>query len=293
MDIRRTGEPELERLSHDGVYKVTSSIREWLNLLVRWLHVFAAIMWVGQTYYFTWLDGQFTRLAKNVATDGTAPSIWMVHSGGFYTVDKQQSLKVAPDQVRWFRWEALMTWLSGMVLLVLVYYSSSGLIDPDIAEISQARGIAIGLAVLVVGWVVYDLAVRSSLGKSGTLFAAFSLLMIALLAYGLSHVFSARAAYIHVGAVLGTIMTANVWFRILPSQRKMVAAAAAGKTFDASLGAQAKLRSKHNTFMAVPVVFIMISNHFPVATYGNTYGWEILVVLVLLGWGAAKVIREA
>src|SRR5271165_5856285 len=163
----------------------------------------------------------------------------------------------------------------------------------DIAEISQARGIAIGLAVLVVGWVVYDLAVRSSLGKSGTLFAAFSLLMIALLAYGLSHVFSARAAYIHVGAVLGTIMTANVWFRILPSQRKMVAAAAAGKTFDASLGAQAKLRSKHNTFMAVPVVFIMISNHFPVATYGNTYGWEILVVLVLLGWGAAKVIREA
>src|SRR5271165_1279757 len=130
MDIRRTGEPELERLSHDGVYKVTSSIREWLNLLVRWLHVFAAIMWVGQTYYFTWLDGQFTRLAKNVATDGTAPSIWMVHSGGFYTVDKQQSLKVAPDQVRWFRWEALMTWLSGMVLPVLVYYSSSGLIDP-------------------------------------------------------------------------------------------------------------------------------------------------------------------
>ncbi len=293
MDIRRTGEPELERLSRDGVYKVTSSIREWLNLLVRWFHVFAAIMWVGQTYYFTWLDGQFTRLAKNAAADGTPPSIWMVHSGGFYTVDKQQSLKVAPDQVRWFRWEALMTWLSGMVLLVLVYYSSSGLIDPDIAEISQARGIAIGLAVLVVGWVVYDLAVRSSLGKSATLFAAFSMLMIALLAYGLSHVFSARAAYIHVGAVLGTIMTANVWFRILPSQRKMVAAAAAGKSFDASLGAQAKLRSKHNTFMAVPVVFIMISNHFPVATYGNTYGWEILVVLVLLGWGAAKVIREA
>jgi uncharacterized membrane protein len=271
---------------------VTSSIREWLNLLMRWFHVFAAIMWVGQTYYFTWLDGQFNRLAKS-AGDGASSSIWMVHSGGFYTVDKQTSLKVGPEQVHWFRWEALMTWLSGMVLLFLVYYSSSGLIDPDVAAISQGRGIAIGLAVLVSGWIIYDLALRSPLGRSEAVFAAFSLLTIALLAWGLTHVFSGRAAYIHVGAVLGTIMTANVWFRILPSQRKMIVAAAAGEKFDASLGAQAKLRSKHNTFMAVPVVFIMISNHFPVATYGNTYAWEVLVALILLGWAAAKLIREA
>ncbi len=272
---------------------MTSSIREWLNLSVRWFHVFAAIMWVGQTYYFTWLDGQFRQLEKKSERDATPPQIWMVHSGGFYTVAKQNSLGVLPEQVRWFRWEALMTWLSGMALLVLVYYSSAGLRDTDVANISQAAGIAIGLAVLVGGWIIYDVAARSTLGQSEAAFATFSLIVIAAIAWGLMHVLSGRAAYIEIGAMLGTIMTANVWFRILPSQHKMIATAAAGTEFDASLGAQAKLRSKHNTFMAVPVVFIMISNHFPVATYGNTHGWEILVALVIIGWAAAKIIREA
>ena len=268
-------------------------MREWLNLIVRWFHVFAAILWVGQTYYFTWLDGQFGKLEKQAASSEKTPKVWMVHSGGFYTVEKQKSLGVAPELVRWFRWEALFTWLSGTVLLVLVYYASSGLVDPDVANISQARAIALGAFVLASGWVLYDLAVRSPLGRSELLFAVFALATTGAIAWGLLHVFSARAAYLHVGALFRTIMTLNVWMRILPAQRKMIAAAATGAAFDSSHSAQAKLRSKHNTFMAIPVVFLMISNHFPVATYGNTYSWEILVGLILAGWAAAKLVRSA
>ena len=269
------------------------SIREWLNLAVRWFHVFAGIMWVGQTYYFTWLDGQFTKLERKAAATGSVPDVWMVHSGGFYSVEKRTSLGVSAEQVRWFRWEALMTWLGGIVLLVLVYYLGAGLIDPDVANISKPTGIVVGVSALVVGWLIYDVAVRSPLGHSQVAFAVFALAMTAAVSWGLLHVFSGRAAYIHVGAIFGTIMTANVWFRILPAQRKMIGAAAVGSKLDASLGADAKLRSKHNTFMAVPVVFLMLSNHYPVATYGNRYGWLVLIMLVVLGWGAAKLIREA
>lgn len=266
------------------------SIRELLNLGVRWFHVFAGIMWVGQTYYFTWLDHQFGKVESGET--GAGPAVWMVHSGGFYSVEKRKSLGVTADQVRWFRWEALMTWIGGMVLLVLVYYVGTGLIDPDVADISKAAGIAIGVGVLIGGWLVYDVAVRSSLGRSPAAFAAFALVTTAAVSWGLLHVFSGRAAYIHAGAIFGTIMTANVWFCILPVQRRMIAAAVAGEKFDVELGAQAKLRSKHNTFMAVPVVLLMLSNHYPVATYGNRYSWLVLIVLVAVGWAAAKVIRD-
>jgi uncharacterized membrane protein len=275
---------------------MSSAFREWLNLGVRWIHVFAGIMWVGQTYYFTWLDGQFGKIEKKAAAGKPDSTVWMVHSGGFYTVEKQKTLGIAPEQVHWFRWEAFVTWLAGIILLVLVYYMGDGLIDPDVASISKSAGITIGLGSLAAGWVIYDLAVRSALGKSQEAFAGFGLVMTAVAAWGLMHVLSGRAAYIHVGAIFGTIMTLNVWMRILPAQRKMIAAAAAGagagEKLDASLGAQAKLRSKHNTFMAVPVVFLMLSSHYPVATYGNHYGWQVMVGLVVAGWAAAKVIRE-
>lgn len=271
---------------------MSSSLREWLNLSVRWFHVFAGIMWVGQTYYFTWLDHQFAKFEKAATAGAPDSPVWMVHSGGFYTVSKKHSLEVRPDLVRWFRWEALMTWLSGIVLLFLVYYFTGGLTDADVADISRGTAIIIGLALLAGGWLIYDVAMRL-LVNSEAVFAIFAFIMTAAISWGLLHLLSARAAYIHVGAIFGTIMTANVWFRILPAQRKMIAAAAAGATFDASLSAQAKLRSKHNTFMAVPVVFLMISNHFPVATYGNAHNWGILLVLVLVGWAAARLVRSA
>lgn len=269
-------------------------IREWLHLAVRWFHVFAGILWVGQTYYFTWLDHQFSK-SENASESKSEnkPTIWMVHSGGFYTVEKQKSLTVGSQHVRWFRWEALLTWLSGMLLLILLYYSTSGLVDPDVADISQARAVVIGLAFLVFGWVLYDLVVRSPLGNSEAAFAAFAFLMTLGISWGLLRIFSARAAYIQLGALFGTIMTLNVWMRILPAQRKLIAAAAAAQSFDLKLSAQAKLRSKHNTVMAVPVVFLMISNHFAVATYGSKYSWEILAALIIVGWAAAKLIRSA
>ena len=276
-----------------GGPNVDFSIREWLNLAVRWFHVFAGIMWVGQTYYFTWLDGQFTKMEKQSSASDTAGAVWMVHSGGFYSVEKKKSLGVTADQVRWFRWEALMTWVAGMVLLVLVYYLGAGLIDPDVANISKPVGIAIGVGSLIGGWVIYDVIAQSPIGRSPIAFAAFALAMISAVSWALLHLFSGRAAYIHMGAILGTIMTGNVWSRILPAQRKMLATAAAGGALDPSLGAQAKLRSKHNTFMAVPVVFLMLSSHYPVATYGNRYSWQVLILMILVGWLAAKIIREA
>src|SRR2546429_2457126 len=247
-------------------------------------------MWVGQTYYFTWLDAQFSKLEKKATAGAPPASVWMVHSGGLYAVGKKHALEVEPEQVRWFRWEALMTWLSGMVLLFLVYYFTGGLIDTDVADISQGCGIAIGLAVLAGGWLIYDLAARSLVGKSEAAFAGFALVMTAAISWGLLHALSGRAAYIHIGAIFGTIMTANVWFRILPAQRKMITAAAAGAKFDASLSAQAKLRSKHNTFMAVPDGGLFIHKQLPAGTYRHTYCLGIFFALLPFWWGGGEAI---
>ena len=264
---------------------------EWLNLIVRWVHVFAGIMWVGQTYFFTWLDGRLS--AEEAAASEEAPQVWMVHSGGFYVVEKQPAGRLLPLRLHWFRWEAAATWISGMVLLTMVYYLGGALTDDTVADIRVATGVAIGLGLLVVAWLVYDLLWQSPVGKSELAGASICYVLLVAAAFGLTRLLSGRAAYMHIGAMLGTLMTANVWLRILPAQRRIIAAAKGRQTPDLSLAARAKQRSRHNVYMAVPVVFIMLSNHFPVTTYGNRYNWIILAFLVLAGGAAAKWIRRA
>ena len=270
------------------------TVSEWLNLILRWTHVFAGIMWVGTTYYFTWLDARLTEEEKAAVNTGNTAQVWMVHSGGFYVVERRKVPDLVSRTLHWFKWEAGTTWLSGFALLIVVYYLGGGaLIDHDVRDISLGAAVGVGIAVIVVGWLVYDLLMLSPLGRNELLFAVIAYALIVGIAFSLTQVFSGRAAYIHVGATLGTIMAANVWMRILPAQKKMIAALKEGRKPDERLAAQAKLRSKQNTFMAVPVVFIMISNHFPGVTYGERYNWIILAVLVLAGWIAAKFIRRA
>lgn len=270
------------------------TLSEWLNLLFRWTHVFAGVMWVGTTYYFTWLDARLTEEEKAVAASGGAAQVWMVHSGGFYVVEKRKIPDLVSRTLHWFRWEAGITWLSGFALLVLIYYLGGGaLIDPDVRNLSPGTAVILGIGFIVAAGVVYDAMMASPLGRHEKLFTAVAYVLIVVVAFGLTRVFSARGAYIHLGAIFGTIMAANVWMHILPSQKRMIAALNEGRKPDERLSARAKLRSKQNTFMAVPVVFIMISNHFPGVTYGDRYNWIILSVLVLLGWIAAKFIRRA
>ena len=273
---------------------IDPTLSEWLNLLFRWVHVFAGIMWVGTTYYFTWLDARLSEEEKAVANTGTAAELWMVHSGGFYVVEKRKVPDLVSRTLHWFRWEAATTWLSGLALLILIYYLGGGaLVDRDVSEISVSAAVAVGLSVIVAAWVIYDVMMISPLGHNEKVFATVAYLLVVAIAYGLTRVFSARAAYIHVGAIFGTIMAANVWMRILPAQRRMIAALNEGRKPDERLAAQAKLRSKQNTFMAVPVVLIMISNHYPGVTYGERYNWLILAILILVGWVAARFIRRA
>jgi uncharacterized membrane protein len=262
-------------------------LMEWLNLLARWAHVFAGILWVGQTYFFTWLDGRFEDAERN-----PGGNVWMVHSGGFYLVKKLKAPETMPPTLYWFRWEAALTWLTGLLLLGIVYYAGGLMIDATGAEVPLGRAAGLGLGLLVVGWLVYDGLWRSPLARFDSAAVAIAYVLLVGLAYALTHTLSGRPAFMMVGAVLGTLMAANVWLRILPAQRALVAATRAGTAPDLALASRAKQRSKHNTYMVVPLVFIMLSNHYPTASYGRADNWIILAALVLAGWAAAWVLRR-
>jgi uncharacterized membrane protein len=256
---------------------------DWANLLVRWLHVTVAMAWIGTSFYYIALDYHLLE-PKNPIDDTVAGEAWEIHGGGFYRVEKYRvAPRTLPSPLHWFKWEAYTTWLSGFTLLIVLYYFNANtyLVDRSVADISPWLAVAISLGVLLVGWLVYDGLCRLLEGRDRLLALAIAV-VIAVTAFGVSHFLSPRAAYIQVGAMIGTWMAANVKFVIIPGQRELVNAKAAGREPEAIYGLRGKQRSVHNNYFTLPVILAMISNHFPM-TYANPQGWLILLVLMALG----------
>ena len=261
-------------------------VADWLNLLLRWLHFITGIAWIGSSFYFVWLDNHLVAPARQGdAEQGVAGEVWSVHGGGFYHAQKYQlAPPTLPATLHWFKWEAYWTWLSGMFLLILIYWYGAEvyLIDPSVAALSAWQAVAVAAGLIAGGWFAYDLLCKTPLARDDKVLGAILLLLVALLAWGLCQLFSGRGAYIHFGAVLGTIMVANVFFVIIPGQRKLVEAAARGEVPDPQPGIDAKQRSVHNTYFTLPVLFAMTSNHFAM-TYNHAYNWVILIAVSLAG----------
>lgn len=239
-------------------------MNEWLNLIFRWVHVIAGVFWIGHLYFFNFVNAQVAK-----------------------TYDADSKKKVVPElmprALYWFRWGAAWTWITGVLLLGLVYYMGGALLDAD-STMTPVVGMVIGLASLVVGFALYDALWKSPLAKNAQVGAVVSLALLTAMSWGLSRVFSQRAVFIHVGAILGTIMAANVWMRIWPSQRKIIAAIKAGQAPDGAIVALAGLRSRHNTFMSIPLLLFMVSNHYP-TVFAMDYAWALAIVLVIVGFG--------
>jgi uncharacterized membrane protein len=260
-------------------------VTDWLDLLTRWLHVIAGIVWIGSSFYFIALDNHLRPPRDESERElGIGGETWEIHGGGFYNVKKYLvAPRVLPETLHWFKWEAYTTWLSGFVLLIVLYYLNAGtyLIDKSVADLSVAEAVAISIGLLAAAWLVYDLLCRL-LGSRPFVLAAALLGLITLAAWGVSHLFSGRATYVQIGAMLGTMMVGNVFFVIIPAHRELVRAKQAGREPDPAANARGKLRSVHNNYLTLPVVFTMLSNHFPF-TYGHSYSWLILVVLLVIG----------
>jgi uncharacterized membrane protein len=264
-----------------------AQLGQWLNLALRWSHVITGVAWIGTSFYFNWLNSRLAPPLSGRPEPGVAGELWSVHGGGFYRVVKYAIAPAhLPSTLHWFKWEAYATWLTGFLLLVLIYYvgAAAFLVEPGPGHLSPGAGVGVGVGVLVVSWLVYDVLCRSRLGAEPLALAAVLFVLGTVLAWGLTRELSPRAAYIHVGAAIGTIMAANVLMVIIPSQKEMVAAMAQGRSPDAARGQQAALRSLHNNYLTLPVLFIMVSSHYP-ATYGHPLNWAILAALAVIGVG--------
>ena len=259
---------------------------DWLNLVLRWAHMIVGIAWIGASFYFIWLDNHLhAPLDPADVAKGIGGEVWAVHGGGFYTAKK---FKLAPErlppELHWFKWEAYTTLITGFLLLCLVYYYGAqvALIDPAMMALSRPEAIAIGVAFLVGGWLVYDFLCRSALGEDDAILGGLLFLYCIVAAWALCHLFSGRGAYIHFGAMLGVIMVLNVFFVIIPGQRELVRAKEEGRVPEAKFGLMGRQRSVHNTYFTLPVLFTMIANHYA-GLYGHPWNWVLLVMISAAG----------
>lgn len=263
-----------------------SHMMEWLNIVIRLMHITFGIAWIGASFYFVFLENALNRTED--VRDELAGNLWAVHGGGFYYLEKYKvAPKTIPKHLHWFKYEAYFTWLSGFCLLFVVYYfnASAFLIDKNVMDITAIQGILTGIGSFVVGWIIYDQMCKSALIKNQFWFSIIGFVLLIGFAWFYCQVFSARAAYIHFGAMIGSLMVANVFFVIIPGQKEMVRCAKLGIPLDPSLGKKALARSLHNNYFTLPVLFVMVSNHFP-STFGYEYPW---VVLAIISLGAAGV----
>jgi uncharacterized membrane protein len=261
-------------------------LTEWLNIAVRVMHITFGIAWIGASFYFVFLENALNR-TDNVR-DELAGNLWAVHGGGFYYLEKYKvAPKTLPKHLHWFKYEAYFTWVSGFALLFIIYYfnASAMMVDPNVMKLTSAQAIAISIGSFIAGWLIYDLLCKSPLKKRPMLFALAGVIILTGFAWFYSHVFNGRAAFIHFGAMIGTIMAANVFFVIIPSQKAMVGAAKKGQMPDPQKGKNALFRSIHNNYFTLPVLFVMVSNHFP-STFGNKYQWLVLAAISI---GAAGI----
>ena len=257
---------------------------DWAQMLVRWLHLITGIAWIGSSFYFVWLDNHLEVPPKD-PNPRVYGEIWSVHGGGFYHNRKfMTGPGWIPEKLHWFKYEAYFTWMSGMGLLALLYWAgaSTFMVGPAVMPLEPWQAVAIGAGALLGGWLIYEGLCRTELVKSGMDFAVIGLALLGLIAFGLSQLLGGRAAFIHIGAMIGTCMVGNVFFVIIPGQKKMVAAIAQGQEPDPIYGLRGKQRSVHNNYLTLPVLFIMISNHYPM-TYSGAWNWAVLMVITFAG----------